>query len=125
MNMSLIIMEGKYDAIDADDSSCYGYYIINFSSSPYTLQSDLSIYGEVIYSGEMVCEGTYVFTTNINYYYYVLQKKSNNAIFSLRKIINGNVNVICYDSKDVIPPCVRFISQKDNNTQPALQIPIK
>ena len=38
MNMSLIIMEGKYGAIDTDDSSCHGYYIIKFSSSLDTLQ---------------------------------------------------------------------------------------
>ena len=55
VNMSLIIMEGKYCAIDTDDSSCHGYYIIKFSSSPYTLQEDLIIDGQVIYSGEMVC----------------------------------------------------------------------
>ena len=28
MDMSLIITEGKYGAIDADDYSCHGYYII-------------------------------------------------------------------------------------------------
>ena len=54
MNMSLIIMEVKYVAIDTDDSSCHGYYIIKFSSLPYTLQSDLSIDGQVISSGETV-----------------------------------------------------------------------
>ena len=30
MNMYLIVMKGKYGAIDADDFSCYGYYIIKF-----------------------------------------------------------------------------------------------
>ena len=44
MNMSLIIMEGKYCAIDADDYSCNGYCIIKISLSPYTLQADLIIY---------------------------------------------------------------------------------
>ena len=48
MNMSLIIFEGKYGAIDTDDYSCHGYYIIKFSSSPYNLQVDLSIGGQVI-----------------------------------------------------------------------------
>ena len=33
MNMYLIIMEGKYGAIDNGDSSCHGYHIIKFSSS--------------------------------------------------------------------------------------------
>ena len=28
MNIYLIIVEGKYVAIDADDSTCHGYYII-------------------------------------------------------------------------------------------------
>ena len=74
MNMYLIIKEGKYGSIDADDSLCHGYYIIEFSSSTYTLQADLSIDGQVISSGEMVWEVTYFFTININYHYYVLQK---------------------------------------------------
>ena len=75
-------MEGRYGAIDADDSSCHGYYIIKISSSPYTLQSDLIIDGQVISSGEMVCEGTYFFPININSRHYVLQKtKSINKTF--------------------------------------------
>ena len=98
MNMSLVITEGNYCATDADDYSCRGYYIIKFSSSPYILQEDLSIDGQVISSGGMLCEGIYFFPININPHYYVLQKnKSNNRFFSLRTIINGNVNVICYD----------------------------
>ena len=54
LNMYLIVMEGENGAIDADDSSCHGYYIIKMSSSTYTLQTELSIYGQVISSGEMI-----------------------------------------------------------------------
>ena len=43
MNMSLIITEGNYCAIDADGSKCNGYYIISVFPYPYTLQVDLSI----------------------------------------------------------------------------------
>ena len=74
MNMYLIIIEGKYGTIDTDDSSCQGYYITKVSSSPYTLQEDLSIDGHVISSSEIVCEVTYFFQININSHYYVLQK---------------------------------------------------
>ena len=82
MNMYLIIREGKYGAIDTDDSSCHGYYIIKFYSFPYTLQSDLIIDGQVISSSKIVCEGTYFFPISINSRYYVLQKtKSINTIF--------------------------------------------
>ena len=126
MNMSLIIMEGNYGAIDADDSSCNGYYIIKISSSLYTLQVDLSIDGQVISSGEILCEGTYFFPININSRYYFLQKnKSDNTIVSLRTVINGNVNVICYDSKYFIPPCLQYILQNDYNILSPIHTPTK
>ena len=57
MNVSLIIAEGNYGAIGADDTRWNGYYIIRFSLSPYTLQEEFSIDGQVISSSEMVCEG--------------------------------------------------------------------
>ena len=50
MNMSLIITKGDYGSIDADDYSCHGYYIIRFSLSPYTIQEDMNIDGQVIFS---------------------------------------------------------------------------
>ena len=84
--------------------------ILSIFSYTYTLQSDLSIDGQVNYYGEMACEGIYLFPININYHYYVLQKtKSINIIVSLRKIIKGNVSVICYYSRDVFPPCLSSI----------------
>ena len=83
MNMYLIIMEGKYGATDAHNFSCHGYYIIKISSYPYTLQSDLSIDGQVIYSGEILCEGNDFFPININSNHYVLQKtKPINTVFN-------------------------------------------
>ena len=51
----------KYGAIDADNYSYHGYYIIKIYSSTYILQSGLRIDDQVISSGEMVYEGTYFF----------------------------------------------------------------
>ena len=72
--MSLIITEGTDGSIDADDSAYHGWYIIRFSLSLHTLQSDLNIDGQVISSDEMVCEGNYYFPVNINSCYYVSTK---------------------------------------------------
>ena len=77
-------MEGKNGNIYADESLCCGYYIIKFSSSPYNLQSDLIIDGQVISSGEMVREGNVFFLININYNYYVLQTTKSINIFFLQ-----------------------------------------
>ena len=126
MNMSLIIMEEEYSAIDTDYYSCRGYYMIKVSSQTYTFQEDLSIGGQIISSGKILCEGTYFFPINMNSHYYVLQKnKSINTVFSLGKIINGNVNIICYGWNDFFPQCLRSISQSSYNTLSPLHIPMK
>ena len=39
-------------------------------------------------------------------------------------IINGNVNVICYDLKDIFLPSLRYISQNYYNKLSPLNIPM-
>ena len=100
------------------------YYHIYLS--PYTLQADLIIYGQVISSGEMVFVRTYLFPININSHYYVLQIIIPiNKNKCLRTIINGSINVICYYLKVFLPPCLRFISHNYYNTLSHLNIPMK
>ena len=105
--MSLIVVEVKYGEIDTHDSSYHGYFIINSSSYTYTLQTDLSIYGHIISYREMVFEGTYLFPVKNNFF--LQRNKSINMIFYSRSIINGNVNVIFYNSKNILPPCSQIL----------------
>ena len=126
MNMSLIIIEGNYGSINYDDSTCHGYYIIKFSSLVYTLQSDFNIYGQVIYSGEMVYEVTHYFPININPRYHVSpNNNSSNTTVSLRKIINANVNVIFYYHNGVVIYYFRSISQKYFSSLTPLHVPME
>ena len=119
-------MEVNYGEIDTHNSSCHGYFIINFSSYTYTLQTDLSTYEHVISYREMIFEGTYLFPVNIYYFYYFLQKnKSINMIFFSRTIINGNFNVIFYYSKNILPPCLSSFSHKYYNTLSPIPITMK
>ena len=67
-------------------------------SSTYTLQADLSIDGQDILYGKIICEGTYLFPIINNSNYYLQKTKYINKISPLREIINVNVNVICYYS---------------------------
>ena len=60
----MIISKGNYGDIDDDGTSFKGYYIIIFSSYPYTLQEDLNIDVQFISYVEMVCEGTYFSNNN-------------------------------------------------------------
>ena len=85
VNIYLIITKGNDGDIDDDNTSFRGYYnIIIFSSCKYTLQADLNIDGQVISSGEMVCEGAYYLPMNIRYRYNFFQKINQIETFYLR-----------------------------------------
>ena len=80
MNLSFIIMEVNHGYIDSEYSTFHGYHIIKFSSYLYTLQYNLSIDGQVISSGEMVCEGTFFFLSISIIVILFFKKQYNNTI---------------------------------------------
>ena len=126
MKMSLIFTKVNHGVIDADNYSCHGYHIIKISSYPDTLQSDLNINGQFISSDEMLCEGNHYFPFDFNPCYYVSpENKSNNTIVSLRKMINIDVNVKCYDYNDVVTSFLRTISHNDFISLIPLHVPVE
>ena len=58
-NTAQTIKVGSTGAVDSDDKNSYRYYIDEFSSSPYILQENKTIYGRFIESGELVFNGRY------------------------------------------------------------------
>ena len=48
MSIFFFITKVNYGSIDADDTSCHGFYIIRFSSYIYSLQVDKDVYVQVV-----------------------------------------------------------------------------
>ena len=55
-NMASLVYTGKYGAINAEDTTTLGYYIVNYVSEPFTLQYDITAYGHVSNAGELVAK---------------------------------------------------------------------
>ena len=51
-----------YSAINTDETTTNGFYVIQFISEAYTLQNDTTIYGQVISAGELVVKSQYLFS---------------------------------------------------------------
>ena len=112
-NMPLVIFEQKFGAIDAEDSSCHGCFVTNFSFTDYTIQEDLNIDRLLIYSVEIFCEGTHFCPTNVKSHYYASSNIDNNrTIVSLWEVINGDVNVNIYGVDDVLSSCLKYITMR-------------
>ena len=52
--MSALVQNEKYGTINTAYPTKNGYYIINFSSEPYTLQDNKTVNKQVIKSGELI-----------------------------------------------------------------------
>ena len=98
-------------------SSCYIHQHIPFNISLYLM--DKLFHQAKLYLKEIIYF-QYILTLVIIFY----KNKSINTIVSLKKIINGIVNVIRYDWNHVVPQCLMFISQNYYNTFSPLHIPM-
>ena len=58
--MDSIVQSGMYGAINRDDTTTNGLYVIQFVSEAYTLKNNTTIDGQVIYAGELGAKAQYL-----------------------------------------------------------------
>ena len=58
--MASLFQLGMYGAINTDYTTTNGFYVIQFLSDAYTLQSNATIDGQVISDGELVVKAQYL-----------------------------------------------------------------
>ena len=51
--MASLVQPGMYGAINTDDTTTNGLYVIQFISEAYRIQNNTTIYGQVISAGEL------------------------------------------------------------------------
>ena len=59
-NMASLVQSGMYGAINTDDTTKNGLYVIKLLWEAYTLQNNTEIDGQLIYSGELVVNAQYI-----------------------------------------------------------------
>ena len=59
-NMSALVQNGKYGAINNEYPTTMGYYVVRFLSEPYTLQDEKKVDKKVMKSGELIKKAEYI-----------------------------------------------------------------
>ena len=69
--MASLVQPGKYGAINTDDTTKNGFYVIKFISEAYALQNNTQIDWQIISAGELVVKVQYIFSMqeNSNWYW--------------------------------------------------------
>ena len=64
--MSRIVQNGTYGAINTTDPTTIGYYVVNLSSEPYTLEYDNRFDKQVVKADELIVKSEYIIIINAN-----------------------------------------------------------
>ena len=93
-NVAQTIQIESIGTIDTDSRKYHGYSMVEFSSSPYTLQENKTIDGQVMESGQLVSNGRYFNTFISHSIRYVNTRYGNiEIIISLGTIIKSDISV--------------------------------
>ena len=69
-----------YGAINIDDNTTNGLYVIQFISYAHTIQSNTKNHGQVIFAGKLVVKAQYLCSTQENTNWYWKQQPLNRPL---------------------------------------------
>ena len=64
--MASLVQSGMYSAINTDDTTANGFYVIQLIPEAYRLQNNTTIYGQIISAGEIVFKSQYICSVQEN-----------------------------------------------------------
>ena len=103
-NMASLVQYGMYGAINTYKTTINGFYVIQFISDTYTLQNNTTIYGQVIYAGELFSNEQYICSTQENTnWYWKQQPLQHTIIVPKRRIIHSRIDAITIRDIQNIP----------------------
>jgi hypothetical protein len=83
------ISEGGFGAVMTEDESTHGYYVVNWTSNPYTLQVDQD---DGYSAGDLVCEANYLNPVGRARLWYTESEEV--ALVRLQHTVDGNLHLI-------------------------------
>ena len=114
-NTALLYQSGMCGAINTDDTTTNGLYVIQFISEAYTLQNNTTIDGQIISAGELVVKVQYLLYMQENTNWYCKQQPlQHTIIIPTHIILHPQIDVITIKYVQYIPKnvCNRIQAKK-------------
>ena len=120
-SMASLVQLDMYGAINTNDTTTNGLYVIQFLSYAYTLQSNTKIDGQVISDGELVVKAQYLCSMQEkNNWYWKQQPLEYTIIVPTCTILHSRLEVIIIIHVKEIPRklCGRIKAKKETQRHP-------
>ena len=100
--MSEKILSTMYGAIRTDDESSDGYYVLQWTSEPYTLQEDKDMEGyspiTTAYAGETICDAIFFNPVSFAKYWYTFMITGDGDVtVRLKQVLLPNITMTKID----------------------------
>ena len=105
--MSEKILSTMYGAIRTDDENTDGYYNLQWTSEPYTLQEDKEMQGyspiTIAYTGEIVCDVVFLNPVpNAKYWYIPVITGDGDITVRLKQVLLPNIIMMKIDKINIL-----------------------
>ena len=97
--MASLVQSDMYGAINTDDTTENGFYIIQFISKAYTLQNDTTIDGQVISASDLVVKAQYLCLMQENTNWYWKQQPLQQTIIVPTKNNTSSTSRCCHNKR--------------------------
>ena len=113
-NLASTITENSYGSVNTDDPQTEGFYIVMFTSEPYSLQEEINVHGDIINCGTLVCDAKYCSPAQINSRWYVhLSDEGNETTIQVSKILTTQLSVEVVSDTSHLDRSVKTITQSE------------
>eukprot|EP00957_Ditylum_brightwellii_P144471 11004668-Ditylum_brightwellii.AAC.1 len=73
--MGAMVNENNVVVVNTNDPERKGFYIVKFTSHPYTLQGNIEVDNDLIEEGSLVCKAEYMSPTHKGSLWYLILKE--------------------------------------------------
>ena len=115
--MSEKILSTMYGAVRTDDESTDGYYILQWTSEPYTLQEDKEMRGYppniTACAGEILCDAVFLTSVpNAKYWYIPMITGDGDVTVRLKQVLLPNITMMKIDQIPLPKRCKKKEAKK-------------
>ena len=92
--MGAMVNENNFGAVNTNDPKAKGFYIVKFTSLPYTLQENIKVDNDLIKEGSLVCEAEYMSPAQEGSLWYLIPKEGTiSTAVDMGKVLIARLSV--------------------------------
>ena len=112
--MGAMVNENNFGAVNTNDPKAKGFYIVKFTSFPYTLQENIEVDNNLSKEGSLVCKAEYMSPAQKGSLWYLIPKKGAiSTVVDMGKVLIARLSVSVITSISQLDRSISNLTSSD------------